>query len=127
MRLGHGLLKSLPNFLLLLLPTQPRGAGVGLGLGVNLGLAVGVGLGVAVGVALGVADGLTVGLGVDVGVVVAVGVGVGVGCGAPPTLRSTTIALWRPLGGSPIAAATSIRPSPSKSAIVPYCGVLPMP
>ena len=78
-----------------------------------MGVAVGLGLGVGVSVALGLA------VGVGVGVVVAVGLGVGVGCGTPPTLRSSTMALCSPLGGNPIAAAISIRPSPSKSAIVP--------
>ena len=141
----------------LLLPIYGRGTGVDLGLGVTCGLAVGVGLGVAVGVELGVTVGVGVDVGVPVavgvgvgvpdavgvgvgeggvvvgvgvgdgGVPVAVGVGVGVGCGAPPTLRRITIALCSPLGGNPIAAATSIRPSPSKSATVPSCGVFPMP
>jgi hypothetical protein len=131
-----------------------RGAAVGLGLGVVRGLAVGVGLGVELGDIVGVEVGVPVGVavavdvGVDVGVIVAVGVaeavavavgvgdggvpvavavGVGVGCGTPPTLRSSTIALCSPLGGSPIDAATSIRPSPLKSARVPRIGVLPMP
>lgn len=129
-----------------------RGNGVGLPLGVGCGLALGVGLGVvvgdpvdvgvevgvavAVGVAVGVELGVVVGVdvgvavavadGVEVGVAVALGEGVGVGC-APPTFRSSTIALCSPLGGNPIAAAISIRPSPSKSAIVPSCGVLPIP
>jgi len=141
----------------LLLPIYGRGTGVDLGLGVTCGLAVGVGLGVAVGVELGVTVGVGVDVGVPVavgvgvgvpdavgvgvgdggvvvgvgvgdgGVPVAVGGGVGVGCGAPPTLRRITIALCSPLGGNPIAAATSIRPSPSKSATVPSCGVFPMP
>jgi hypothetical protein len=68
-----------------------------------------------------------VAVGVEVGVAVAVGEAVGVGSGAPLTLRSTTTALWSPLGGNPIAAATSIRSSALKSAIVPSWGVLPMP
>ena len=128
-----------------LVPSYGRGTGVGIGRGVARGLAVGVGLGVELGVAVtvavgvGVAVGVTVGLAVGVAVAlglavavgvvvaVAVGLGVGVGCGAPPTLRSTTIALCSPLGGKPIAAAISIRPSASKSAIVPNCGVLPIP
>ena len=112
---------------------------MGFGLGVILGLAVGVGLGVELGVALGVGvdvgvtDGVGVGVGVALGlavalgVAVAVGLGVGVGCGAPPTFLSSTIALCSPLGGSPIDAAISIRPSPLKSARVPRMGVLPMP
>ena len=105
--------------------------GVSVAVGVGEGgvpVAVGVGEG-GVPVAVGVGEGgvpVAVGVG-EGGVPVAVGVGVGVGCGAPPTLRRSTIALWSPLGGSPIAAATSIRPSASKSAIVPSWGVLPMP
>jgi hypothetical protein len=93
-------------------------------LGVPVGVAVAVGVIVAVGVAETVAVAVGVGEG---GVPVAVAVGVGVGCGAPPTLRRRTIALCSPLGGNPIDAATSIRPSPLKSARVPRIGVLPMP
>ena len=104
------------------------GVTVGVGVDVGVPVAVGVGVGVpdAVAVGVGVPDAVGVGVG-DGGVPVAVGVGVGVGCGAPPTLRRITIALCSPLGGNPIAAATSIRPSPSKSATVPSCGVFPMP
>ena len=83
-------------------------------------------MGVTVGVELGVAVGVAVAVGVgEGGVPVAVGVGVGVG--PPPTFRRSTIALCSPLGGSPIDAAISIRPSPLKSARVPRMGVLPMP
>ena len=117
-----------------LLPIQGRGGGVGLGLGVVCGLAVGVGLGVELGVPVGVELGVAVGVTEVVAVGVGVGeggvpvaVGVGVGVGPPPTFRRSTIALCSPLGGSPIDAAISIRPSPLKSARVPRMGVLPMP
>ena len=93
---------------------------------------LGVTVGVELGAALGVGVGLTVevGVGVTVAVAVAVAVAVGVGVGVPAgaaVFRRITTALLSPLGGSPIAAAISIRPSPSKSAIVPRMGVLPIP
>jgi hypothetical protein len=127
------LLRKLVGILLCWLSViiQGRGIGVGRGLGVALGLGVGVGLGVDVGVAemvgvgVGLTGGVTVGVAVAlgvalaVGVAVAVGVGVGVPTGAPLAFLRSTIALCSPLGGSPIAAATSSRPSPLKSAMVP--------
>ena len=100
-------------------PGVPVGVVVAVAVGVDVGVIVAVGVGEGgVPVAVGVGEG---------GVPVAVAVGVGVDCGTPPTLRRSTIALCSPLGGSPIDAAASIRPSPLKSARVPRIGVLPMP